>query len=378
MKEGVDMAPIRLLEELPGKGKIGTFVGRIWSDEYRGPRVVLVKDGAINDITEQYPTVSHALEDVDELISNAFSENDAGCPSDRGWEASRVLAPVDLQVVLAAGLTYVGSEFIRAEVHDDEFLKRALTRLEVDLDDVIPGTPAAGDLRSVLAAADLWTDKLEVAYGQFPETFTKAVPLSSIGTGEEVAAPEFSKVYAAEPELVLICDSIGNPRGASLGNDFHLSDIGALSTLLIRSAKDNCGSSIIGPAVRLFDGEFCLATVLNSSITIVVRGVDGYQEETSFTLNSIKRPISQILDAMIGNHHQYPDGFAAFLGTGYSTPTARHEGGGYTLRVGDVIEIHNRYLGTLRNVVVRPSDLESWNFGLVEMLEYLKRISSTQ
>ena len=101
---------------LPDDGTAGTLVGRVWLPSASGPSVVAVRDGGLYDVTSRFPTVSLLAEendpadtlrrvegtllgDLDRIAANTPPDGrDAGKP----W----LLAPIDLQVLKAAGVTF--------------------------------------------------------------------------------------------------------------------------------------------------------------------------------------------------------------------------------------------------------------------------------
>ena len=94
-----------LSQLLPADRAGAAFVGRILTDD--GPCVVAVRGDEVADLTPIAPTMADLLErpDVREIASSAF----AG----RTWAlddpAVRLLAPIDLQVIKAAGVTFAVS-----------------------------------------------------------------------------------------------------------------------------------------------------------------------------------------------------------------------------------------------------------------------------
>nr|WP_308036222.1 MULTISPECIES: enolase C-terminal domain-like protein [Streptomyces violaceusniger group] len=67
---------------------------------------------------------------------------------------------------------------------------------------VAPGSPEALRVIEVLTAQGMWSQYLEVGLGPYPEVFTKAPVLSSVGPGSAIGIPSFSAWNNPEPELV--------------------------------------------------------------------------------------------------------------------------------------------------------------------------------
>ncbi|WP_128642332.1 fumarylacetoacetate hydrolase family protein [Rhodococcus opacus] len=364
------------------------LIGRVWDIETVGPRVVAIRDGSVFDLTTIAATVSELLEsptavsDVDDAITtprwHLADLIDASLARDPS--RARLLAPVDLQVVKACGVTFVESMIERvieerAAGNPDRAAEvRALIGQAIggSISTLRPGSPEAGATKRILLEEGLWSQYLEVGIGPDPEVFTKAPVLSSVGLGSKIGIPSFSSWNNPEPELVLIVNSVGSIVGATLGNDVNLRDVEGRSALLLGKAKDNNASSALGPFVRLFDEQFTLETVRSEEIRLRVDGTDGFTMEGANSLARISRPFEELVSATTGDHHQYPDGFALYTGTLFA-PTVDRDlpGQGFTHKAGDVVTISSKHLGSLINEVGDTAILPDWSFGLRQLFDYL-------
>src|SRR5690606_11108073 len=96
-------------------------------------------------------------------------------------DRSRLLAPVDLQVIKAAGVTFPVSmleRLIEERIHGDATAAAAV-REEMaavvggSLADLVPGSAEADTLRRRLQERGWWSQYLEVGIGTDAEVFTK-------------------------------------------------------------------------------------------------------------------------------------------------------------------------------------------------------------
>ncbi|ERI38902.1 fumarylacetoacetate hydrolase [Arthrobacter sp. AK-YN10] len=374
---------------LPSDGADSVLVGRIWDPNSQGPRVVAVRGEELVDLTPMFGTVSELLENEDpaDLVLSSGSnvlpwaleevvQNSA--TGDRNLPF--LLAPLDLQVIKACGVTFVESmvERVIEERCEGDFNRAAEVRKSVNkaldggLASVRPGSKQALEAKKILAAQGMWSQYLEVGLGPDPEVFTKAPVLSAVGYGSGVGIPAFSSWNNPEPELVLMVDSAGRVKGAALGNDVNLRDVEGRSALLLGMAKDNNASCAVGPFIRLFHGGFTLESLRTEEIALTVEGVDGYRLEGRNSLSRISRPFEELVTAAHGRHHQYPDGFALFTGTLFAPTQDRDaEGLGFTHKNADVVTISSAQLGTLVNQVHATEDMEPWTFGIGALFSYL-------
>lgn len=357
-----------------------------------GPRVVAVRGRSIIDVGDTFPTMSALAEagdpaeslraahgatigTVDDILRATTTER-------RSCDAPRLLAPIDLQVIKAAGVTFPVSMIERVieeraggdPARAADVRERIATALGGDISSLVPGSPEAGRLKEYLMSIDAWSQYLEVGIGPDAEVFTKAPVLSAVGTADEIGVLSTSSWNNPEPELVLIVGSTGRVVGATLGNDVNLRDIEGRSALLLGRAKDNNGSAALGPFIRFFDADFGLADVRAARIDLRVQGRDGFVLEDRCDMSRISRDPVDLVRQVLGAHHQYPDGFVLFLGTPFAPIVDRDvPGRGFTHHVGDVVRIGTPRLGTLVNRVAYSESLPPWEYGIAELFSDLLR-----
>jgi fumarylacetoacetate (FAA) hydrolase family protein len=290
------------------------------------------------------------------------------------------MAPTDLQVIKAAGVTFAVSmlERVIEEKARGNPAAAAAIRAEIvalvgdDLSQLKPGSAQAMALKKVLIAQGAWSQYLEVGIGPDAEIFTKAPPMAAVGTGADAGLLPTSIWNNPEPEMVLAVNSRGQIVGATLGNDVNLRDIEGRSALLLGKAKDNNASAAIGPFLRFFDATFSLDDVRQTSISLSVRGDDGFTLEGVSLMSQISRDPLDLAGQMIGPHHQYPDGAMLFLGCMFAPVKDRDTvGGGFTHKEGDIVTISAPQLGALMNRMRRTDQCPPWTFGTSHLMRNL-------
>ncbi|RVT39447.1 fumarylacetoacetate hydrolase family protein [Sphingobium algorifonticola] len=350
--------------DLPSDWAEGQFAGRIQSDA--GPSPIIIADGVVYDMSPVVPTVSMML---DRLPVDVGQGRRLG-PLDA--IDLLLLSPVDLQCIKACGVTFALSAIervIEESARGDAGIAASIRgRLEdkvgASIRAVVPGSPEAAALKAALIDDGLWSQYLEVAIGPDAEVFTKAPVLATVGSGADIGIRSDSTWNNPEPEIVLIVNSRGSPVGATLGNDVNLRDFEGRSALLLGKAKDNNASCAIGPVIRLFDARFTMDDVRSAKVELVVEGLDGYRLEGTSSMAQISRDPLELVSQTL-SEHQYPDGFALFLGTLFAPIQDRDEPGrGFTHKVGDRVSISTRRLGRLVNHVVTSRDAAPWTSGL--------------
>ncbi|WP_339469602.1 fumarylacetoacetate hydrolase family protein [Pseudomonas capeferrum] len=370
----------------------GTWVGRVWLPD-QGPAVVLVKAGAVHDISAHVATVSALLEVADPVaylralpLPGALIALPAllrnSDPSQRDARLPWLLAPIDLQAVKAAGVTFAASlleRVVEEQAKGDPAKADAIrdtlaSRIGADLSQIIPGSAQAEALRKVLVEQGLWSQYLEVGIGPDAEVFTKAQPLSAVGHGADIGIHPKSSWNNPEPEVVLAVSSDGSIKGAMLGNDVNLRDFEGRSALLLSKAKDNNASTALGPLLRLFDESFGLDDVRNAEVDLRVEGQDGFILAGRSSMRQISRDPQDLVQQTLNENHQYPDGLVLFLGTLFAPKQDRDQpGNGFTHKPGDLVAISNAQLGTLCNRVTTSDQAPQWGFGLRALIDSLSR-----
>jgi 2-dehydro-3-deoxy-D-arabinonate dehydratase len=220
-----------------------------------------------------------------------------------------ILAPIDLQEVWAAGVTYLRSKTAREE-------------------------------ESASAGGASFYDRVYTA--PRPELFFKATPQRVVGPGQPIRARADSKWTVPEPELALVISPQLKIVGYTIGNDVSARDIEGENPLYLPQAKVYRQSCALGPCVTLAS-----AMPPRDSVRVhmtVTRG-ESFAFEGETRLDRMARPLDDLVD-WLGRENEFPDGVILLTGTGVVPPDD------FTLRRGDVVSITIDGIGTLTNPVV--------------------------
>jgi len=383
---------ISLHPSLPEDQFRAALAGRVWRPDVDGPSVVAIRDGDVFDITASFPTMRDLCEQPDPAAALRAAEGeplgelrailDNTPPETRDASKVWLLAPVDLQAIKAAGVTFAVSMLERVIEERARGNADAAAAIRADVQRIIgddlsalrPGSAEAEALKQALMQQGAWSQYLEVGIGPDAEIFTKAPPMAAVGTGMDGGVHPKSSWNNPEPEIVMVVASSGAIVGATLGNDINLRDVEGRSALLLGKAKDNNASATIGPMIRFFDAEFTLDTIREAEVALTVEGEEGYFLQGGSSISKISRDPVDLVAQMMGTHHQYPDGAVLYLGTMFAPIQDRDApGGGFTHKTGDIVTVSTPSLGRLVNRM-RPTDqCAPWRFGTAALMRNLAR-----
>jgi 2-dehydro-3-deoxy-D-arabinonate dehydratase len=238
-----------------------------------------------------------SADDLGAVLADAGSEGDV--PG-----GARVIAPVDIQEVWAAGVTYERSRIARVEESQQ------------------------GSVYDQVYVADR------------PELFFKASAWRVRGPTETVGIRADSAWNVPEPELGLVVAADLRIAGYTVGNDMSSRSIEGENPLYLPQAKVYDESCALGPALVPRDA---VDLPIDLRLSILRRGAAVFEGAT--TTGRIRRPLDSLVE-YLGRALSFPNGAVLLTGTGV-VPDAP-----FTLLAGDVVRIDAGPLGILENPVI--------------------------
>lgn len=244
-----------------------------------------------------------ARNDLFDYLRKLASSADVAEPPAR----ASLLAPVGMQEVWAAGVTYYRSRKARME-------------------------------ESQTAGGGTFYDRVYSA--ERPELFFKASASKVVGPYSSVHIRRDSKWNVPEPELTLLLSSSGRIIGYTIGNDMSSRDIEGENPLYLPQAKVYDRSCALGPCILVQESHLGMETRI--TLEIVRSNEPVFRDET--TLAQLKRT-PEVLAEYLFRENSFPHGCFLLTGTGIVPPDS------FTLQAGDVIRIEIDGIGMLENSV---------------------------
>lgn len=219
-----------------------------------------------------------------------------------------LLAPLDLQEVWGAGVTYERSKVARQEESEQ-----------------------GGSFYDLVYRAPR------------PELFFKATPSRVVGPGRPVRVRRDTRWCVPEPELALVLGPGLELVGFTIGNDVSARDIEGENPLYLPQAKVYDACCALGPYVTL-----AAAMPERNAIGIALRiERDGQTVfEASTSVGRMARGFDELI-GWLGIDNVFPHGVVLLTGTGVVPPDD------FTLHAGDQVSITVDGVGTLTNPVIQ-------------------------
>lgn len=222
---------------------------------------------------------------------------------------TRLLPPVDLQEIWAAGVTYRRSR----EAREEE-------------------SRGSGIYDRVYDA-------------ERPEIFFKATPSRVSGHGDDVRIRADSGWNVPEAELALVLNPALQIVGYTIGNDVSSRDIEGENPLYLPQAKVYRQCCALGPGILLAEH---LPHPGDTRIDVTISRDGSTIWTDTISTSQMKRSFADLV-AYLGRDNLFPHGAVLLTGTGMVPPPE------VTLQAGDVTTIEIDGIGRLRNSVVQDS-----------------------
>lgn len=286
-------------------------------DPQRGPRLGLLHDGQLYDVSTRWPTMTAFLQwsvGCKDMLTLLTQVADASTPRMRldaadqnQSEQLQLLKPADEQEIWAAGVTYERSRIAR----EDE------------------------------SAGSGIYDRVYTA--ERPEIFFKATPSRTVGPFEALAIREDSRWNVPEPELALVINPALELVGFTIGNDMSSRDIEGENPLYLPQAKMYARCCAVGPLVALRES---IPDPRNLTIQLQIMRAGQELFSGKISTSKIVRSYADLI-SYLGRDNLFPEGVLLLTGTGIVPPDH------ISIEHGDEVAITIEGIGTLSNPIVR-------------------------
>ncbi len=220
----------------------------------------------------------------------------------------RLLAPVELQEIWAAGVTYERSRAARTQESQN--------------------------------AATVYDRVYEA---ERPELFFKSLAEKVVDPGQAIGIRRDARNSVPEPELALVINCRGRIVGHTLGNDVTARDLEGDNPLYLPQAKIYDRSCAVGPWVRIGATEnevraWSIRSAVHRSGRVVFSG--------EAPIRSVHRSFSDLV-AFLHRSQVFPHGAVLLTGTGIVPPPD------FSLQPGDRVRVEIPEIGLLENPVIQ-------------------------
>ncbi len=219
-----------------------------------------------------------------------------------------LLAPIDLQEVWGAGVTYQRSQVAR---------------------------------RGESQGGGSFYDKVYTA--DRPELFFKATPSRVVGPGQQVRLRHDTRWCVPEPELALVISPHLKIVGFTIGDDVSCRDIEGENPLYLPQAKFFDGCCALGPVITLAGS---MPPIDKTGIKLVIHRQGSEVFSGSTSVGKMARRFDDLV-SWLGREQHFPHGVILLTGTGIVPPDE------FSLQVGDQISSSIDGIGTLTTGVER-------------------------
>ncbi len=273
-------------------------------------RVGCLKDGKVRLLGEPSMRLGDILHVPNPIDAARAAWDEAGVANEVDLASVQLKAPIDLQEVWGAGVTYERSKIAREEESEQ---------------------------------AATFYDKVYRA--DRPELFFKASPSRVVGPGESIRVRRDSRWCVPEPELALVLSPLLKIVGYTVGNDVSARDIEGVNPLYLPQAKTYDACCALGPAITLADA---LPPLDEIEIELEIERDGRLLLRDSTPLSRMKRTFAELI-GWLGRDNSFTDGVILLTGTGVVPPDD------FTLRAGDNVRISISGIGTLENSVIQAA-----------------------
>jgi 2-dehydro-3-deoxy-D-arabinonate dehydratase len=272
------------------------------------PRIGLVEGDRLRPLALGTGALTELLHSDDVGARVEALKARAGAPAWVPLESVRLRAPLDLQEVWGAGVTYERSKVARQEESE-----------------------GAAKFYDLVYRADR------------PELFFKATPSRVVDPSRPVRVRRDTHWCVPEPELALVLSPTMTLIGYTIGNDVSARDIEGENPLYLPQAKVYDACCALGPWITLVDA-MPAPDMIGIRLEIDRGGKTIVGESTS--VGRMARRFEDLM-AWLAIDNLFPDGVILLTGTGIVPPD------GFSLAPGDVVSITIDGIGTLANPVTR-------------------------